>query len=152
MTRPGRGHGFWILQAPGWLLVLYLVIAQAIPAFSYELGVRMGTQESAAQISEVGVAFFYGFAFGDLVIYIPLLAMGLIGVWRGDGWGSVVLGASLGISAYWPVVSLAALVDARDAPGWNLNEETAFWVVLPLIVLWSLWGLYWLIHDSQTDR
>jgi len=74
-----RGPEHRWLQIPGWLLLAYLVYAQAIPAFDYELGIRMGTQESAQRITEVGVAFWYGFAFADLVIYIPLLGAGLIG-------------------------------------------------------------------------
>ena len=53
---------FWFVQIPGWLLFLYLVIAQCIPAFSYQIGVRMGTQEPAENITEVGVAFFKGLA------------------------------------------------------------------------------------------
>lgn len=52
-----QGFRFWSLQGPGWVLLLYLVYAQAIPAFDYDLGVAMGTQESAARITEVGVAF-----------------------------------------------------------------------------------------------
>ncbi len=67
-----RNIKIWILHVPGWLLVFYLIYAQAIPAFDYELGVSMGTQESADIISDVGVAFWYGFAFGDLIIYIPI--------------------------------------------------------------------------------
>ena len=67
--------GFWVLQAPGWLLFVYLVYAQAIPAFDYQLGVAMGTQEPAARVSEVGVAFWWGFAFADLVAYLPLLGL-----------------------------------------------------------------------------
>ena len=63
----------WLIQGPGWLLLLYLVYAQAIPAFNYETGVAMGTQESAEVVSDVGVAFWYGFAFGDLLAYIPFL-------------------------------------------------------------------------------
>jgi len=78
-----HGTGFWAVQGPGWVLVLYLIYAQAIPAFDYQLGVGMGTQESAEAITEVGTAFWYGFAFGDLVIYIPLLFAGLVGHWRG---------------------------------------------------------------------
>jgi hypothetical protein len=35
-------------------LVLYLIYAQATPAFDYQLGVGMGTQESAEAITEVG--------------------------------------------------------------------------------------------------
>ncbi len=34
---------FWLIQGPGWALVAYLVWAQCLTAFSYALGVRMGT-------------------------------------------------------------------------------------------------------------
>ena len=135
-----RGAEYWWLQIPGWLLLVYLVYAQAIPAFDYQLGVRMGTQESAQKITEVGAAFWYGFAFSDLVVYIPLLGAGLIGHWRGRRWWRAIFGAALGISVYWPVVVLAAAVDARDASGWDI-DEAAYWIVLPIIVAWALWGL-----------
>jgi hypothetical protein len=137
-----RDFNFWLIQAPGWLLLLYLIYAQAIPAFNYETGVIMGTQEAAEVVSEVGVAFWYGFAFGDLIVYIPLLAIGLIGYWLGKSWGRVILGAALGVTAYWPVVCLAAVVAARDATDWNLVNETPYWIVLPLITLWGAWGLW----------
>ena len=42
-----RNAGFWIVQIPGWILLGYLVYAQAVPAIDYDLGVAMGTQESA---------------------------------------------------------------------------------------------------------
>ena len=137
-----RDINFWLIQTPGWLLLLYLIYAQAIPAFNYETGVIIGTQEAAEVVSEVGVAFWYGFAFGDLIAYIPLLAIGLIGYWLGKGWGDLILGAALGITVYWPIVCLAAVVAARDATGWNLANETPYWIVLPLITLWGAWGLW----------
>jgi len=137
-----RDIGFWLLQGPGWFLLFYLVYAQAIPAFNYDLGIAMGTQEPAEQITDVGAAFWYGFAFGDLVTYIPLLVIGLIGHWLGRMWGRVLLGAALGITVYWPIVSLAAVAAARDATGWNLANETSYWAVLPLITLWGAWGLW----------
>lgn len=145
-----RDISFWSLQIPGWLLLFYLIYAQAIPAFSYDMGVAMGTQESAEQITEVGAAFWYGFAFADLVSYIPLLAIGLIGFWLGKMWGRVFLAGALGITVYWPVVCLAAVVSARDASGWNLTDETPYWIVLPVITLWGLWGLWSIArnHDN----
>ena len=146
-----RGVGFWVLHGPGWLLLLYLAFAQAIPAFDYDLGIAMGTQEPAERITEVGAAFWYGFAFGDLVSYGPLLAAGLIGHWLGRMWGRVLLGAALGITVYWPVVSLAAVVAARDAAGWNLANETAYWIVLPLITIWGAWGL-WRLARMDNDE
>ena len=46
-----KDKGFWILQLTGWLLFAYLVYAQAIPAFDYDLGIAMGTQEPAGTIT-----------------------------------------------------------------------------------------------------
>lgn len=145
-----RRVDFWMLQFPGWLLFIYLFYAQGIPAFDYQFGVAMGTQEPPEVITEVGSAFWYGFAFGDLVIYIPLLAAGLIGRWFGSVWGRVPLGAALGITVYWPVVCLAAVVTARGAEGWALPNEVDYWIVLPLISLWGAWGLWWLTR-SESD-
>lgn len=53
-----RKPDFWWLQFPGGLLLVYRVYAQAVSAFDYELGVRMGTQESAQQITEVGAGYW----------------------------------------------------------------------------------------------
>jgi hypothetical protein len=146
-----RGIGFWVLQVTGWAGVLLLILGQGIAAFDYQLAVRMGTQESADTITEVGAAFWYGFAFGDLVTYIPLLAAGLIGHCLGRMWGRVLLSAALGITVYWPVVSLAVVVGARDAAGWDPANETAFWIALPLIALWGAWGL-WHLARARNDE
>ena len=146
-----RGIGFWLIQIPGWILVAYLTYAQAIPAFDYELGVRMGTQESAEQITEVGAAFWYGFAFADLVVYIPLLAAGLLGHWGNRPWSNIFLGAALGITLYWPVVVLVAAVDARNAAGWVIDEGP-FWVVLPTIFVWALWCLWHIACAGTSSR
>lgn len=145
-----RGIGFWMVQGPGWLLTAYLLYAQAIPAFDYDRGVAMGTQEPAARITEVGAAFWWGFAFGDLVVYIPLLALGLAGHWTARRWARGVLSAALGITVYWPVVALASVAAARDAAGWTLPREQEYWVVLPPIALWAAWAL-WHVAAGHSD-
>lgn len=148
-TKRKRSLGFWMLQGPGWLLLIYLIYAQGISAFGYELGVAMGTQEAAEVITEVGAAFWYGFAVGDLLTYIPILLVGLIGHLRCARWGRIALAAALGITVYWPVVSLAALMDARDAAGWNMSNELPYWVVCLLIASWGAWGLWFIITEPQ---
>ena len=147
-----RTPDFWLIQIPGWLLFVYLAYAQGVSAFSYEAGIAMGTQEPPEVITGVGVAFWYGFALGDLLIYIPLLALGLIGHRQGRQWCLPVLGAALGITVYWPVVSLAAVVAARDAPGWNLVDELAYWIVLPIIAAWGAWGLWRLLRTVPSTE
>lgn len=147
-----RGIGFWALQAPGWVGVVLLILGQGIAAIDYDLAVRMGTQESAAEITEVGVAFFYGFAFGDLCVYIPLLVAGLAGHWMQRTWGKVLLAAALGVTVYWPVVSLAAVLAAGDAEGWNPANVTVYWIALPIIALWAAWGLWQLLQNRSPAR
>lgn len=149
MIVKNRGLSFWGLQITGWLLLAYLIYAQGITAFGYDIGVSMGTQEPVEKITEVGAAFWYGFAFGDLVTYIPILLAGLIGHLLSKRWGRILMSAALGITLYWPVVCLSALVDARDAAGWNIGDETPYWVVLPLIAVWGIWGLVVILRESR---
>lgn len=138
-----------MLQVPGWRLLGYLVFAQGLAALRYELGVSLGTQAPAAAVTEVGAAFWYGFALGDLLTYIPLLGAGLIGHLRAKPWGRVFLPAALGITLYWPVVCLATMVAARDAAGWRLVDERPYWLVLPLIMAWAAWGLWASLREAQ---
>lgn len=144
-----RSITFWMIQIPGWLLLVYLILAQGVTAFDYELGVKMGTQEPSETITEVGMAFWYGFALGDLLTYIPILCAGLIGHLLSRAWGRIILAAGLGITVYWPVVCLITVVDARGAAGWNIGSETPYWVVLPLIALWGVWGLWAVAMGAQ---
>ncbi len=130
-------------------MLAYLLYAQAISAFDYDLGVVMGTQESPERITEVGAAFWYGFALGDLLIYIPLLFAGLVGQLLGARWGRVCLAAALGITVYWPVVCLAALVAAREAAGWNVTDELPYWIVLPPIAVWGALGLWAVLGEAR---
>lgn len=140
---------FWIIQGPGWLLFAYLVGAQCTAAFSYPLGVRLGTQEPEENITRVGVAFWWGLAFADLVYYTPLLGLALIAHWLESAWAVPVLAAALGTTVYWPISSLAAVCNARGAPGWNLPKEKQYWIVLPLIAGWAAIALVLLVIDSQ---
>ena len=144
-----RGRSWWLLQGTGWLLLAYLTYAQLIAALDYERGVQLGTQEPAAQITEVGVAFFKGFAFGDLVTYVPLLLVGLIGHFLRQHWGRIAFAAALGITVYWPMVCLAAVYTAREAEGWLLGSPIEYWAILPIITLWGVWGLWTLLQEAQ---
>lgn len=132
---------FWVIQLPGWMLFAYLLVAQCPAAVSYAFGVRLGTQEPEETVSAVGVAFWKGFAFADLVFYTPLLGFGLWGHAVGAEWAVPVLSAALAVTIYWPLVCLRAVQAARGAPGWSLPKETQYWIVLPVIAGWAVIAL-----------
>ncbi len=132
---------FWVLQLPGWLLFVYLVVAQCTAAVNYSTGIRMGTQEPAERITEVGVAFFKGYAGADLVFYVPLLGLGLFGHLISASWAIVVLSAALGVTVYWPIACLWTVRAASGARGWALPKEAQYWIVLPVIAGWGGIGL-----------
>ena len=139
---------FWIIQGPGWLLFAYLVVAQCTAAVRYSLGVSLGTQEPAERITDVGVAFFKGYAGADLIVYVPLLGVGLLGHFVGSSWSGIVLGAALGITLYWPIACLWTVRAARGAEGWDLPKEEQYWLVLPLIAGWAVLGLVAIIATA----
>ncbi len=137
--------GFWIIQIPGWCLFTYLAITQCLSALNYNLGVRLGFQDSEKDVTEIGRAFWWGFAAGDLLLYTPLLGLGLIGHWHGANWSEFLLSAAFGITAYWTVVCLAAVRTACKSPEWKILDQKAYWIVLPIICLWGVCGLSILI-------
>ncbi|MDJ0994005.1 MAG: hypothetical protein QNI90_10550 [Dinoroseobacter sp.] len=136
---------FWFIQGPGWLLFIYLVVGQCTAAVNYNLSVRLGTQEPSARITEVGVAFFKGYAGADLVFYVPLLGLGLLGHAVGAPWSGVLVSAAMGITIYWTLACLWTVKAARGAAGWQLPKEERYWVVLPVIAGWAAVSLVGLV-------
>ena len=139
------GIVFWIIQLPGWTLFAYLLVAQCTAAVSYSLGVKMGTQEPAEHVTEVGVAFWKGYAGADLVFYTPLLGIALVGHLLGTSWAEVAVAAALSVTVYWPVACLWTVNAARTAEGWFLPKEAQYWAVLPIIAFWGAAGLFLLM-------
>ena len=141
------GIAFWIVQLPGWMLFAYLLVTQCTAAISYSLGVKMGTQEPAERVTEVGVAFWKGYAGADLVFYTPLLGIALVGHFLRTSWAELSLAAALGITVYWPIACLWTVKSARGAKGWDLPKEAQYRVVLPIIALWGAVCLFVLLLD-----
>ena len=52
-TTKERGFYFWALQGPGWILLIWLIYAQGISAFGYELG----CVSSDSRVGRMGTVF-----------------------------------------------------------------------------------------------
>ncbi|MFC1501597.1 hypothetical protein ACFL58_04030 [Elusimicrobiota bacterium] len=146
-----RNIGFWVLIITGILLAILLVAGQTLAVFNYDLTVSLGLQESAEEVGKVGIAYAKGFGFGDTLIYIPLLLIGIIGLFRNKKWGFVSMFGSLAITAYWPMVCLYAVFVERTAIQLTSDKYISYSILLPLITIYGLWGMWYLYKNIKSD-
>jgi hypothetical protein len=143
-----RNIGFWILISLGILLTIMLLIGQTFSLINYDLTVSLGLQESVEEVSEVGVAWAKGFAFGDTILYLPLLLIGIIGLLKRKSWGFYSMFGALAITVYWPIVSLSTIFIGRTAVNLNPDKYVSYSIILPLIAIYGLWGM-WYLHKNR---
>lgn len=136
-----RSAGFWVLEGGGVFLCVLVLAGQTMALIDYDLTVSWGLQEPASAVTAVGVALNKGFGAADTVVYLPLLIGGLVGLWFRKAWAVIAMAAALGITAYWPVVSLYTLYAAIGAPGFTFPSHTAYTMILVPIIVYGLWGL-----------
>ena len=139
-----RTIGFWILMIFGILILVMLLIGQMMSFINNEFTVSIGLQESVDVIGEMGIAVNKGFGVGDTIIYIPLLVIGLLGLWIKKEWGVFAMASALGITAYWPMVSIFLLLFAKGSPGFNFTNFTSYAIILIAFTIYGIWGLWYL--------
>jgi hypothetical protein len=144
-----KSFWFWFLIGIGILLNLMYLSGQTMAIINYDFTVSTGLQESIDEITGVGVAFNKGFGLGDTVFYIPLFIAGIIGLIRGKIWGIYTMFGAMAVTVYWPIVSLSALYYAKNAPGFNFTNHSEYAVILSLIILYGLWGLWFLYRNKN---
>lgn len=140
---------FRILMSGAILLTILCLIGQTMAVISYDVAVSLGLQESAGEITAIGVAFNRGFGVGDTLVYIPLLLLGIAGMLKRKFWGLLSMAGALAITAYWPIVALAALFFARNAPAFKFSNYTLYSVFLFPVFIYGLWGLFYLYNNRK---
>ena len=116
---------------------------------NYEFTVSIGLQESVEVVGEMGVAVNKGFGVGDTIVYIPLLVIGLVGLWIRKKWGIYAMVGALGITAYWPMVAIFLLLFAKGAPGFYFTNFTSYSILLTAFTFYGLWGLWYLYKNRE---
>lgn len=129
---------FWILIGLGILLNIIYLLGQTMAIINYDFTVSVGLQESANEITEVGVALNKGFGFGDTVFYIPIYLLGIIGLLKRKILGLYAMIGAMAITVYWPIVCLATVFYARHAPGFHFADYTSYSIILSIISLYGI--------------
>jgi hypothetical protein len=139
-----RTPGFWIIIIVGLLVMLMLLTGQVMAFIDYEFAESVGLQEPEADITAMGVASNKGFGVGDTLIYLPMLVLGLVGLWNRKMWGVFLMVGAMAITAYWPMANLFLLFFARDVPGFGFDDFATYTILLTGITLFGLWSVWYL--------
>ncbi len=141
-TRP---VAFWIIVVFLVLSFIMLLLGQIMALIDYDSAAQLGLQESREAISEYGMQVNRGFAAGDTLVYATLTGASVIGLLLRKRWALLTTGAVMGISAYWPVVSVFMLIFLRGVPGYTLVPGLEMWLVMAIYFAFGVWGLFYLI-------
>jgi len=136
-----------------WLVMIFL--GQVMSYIDYDFTVSLGLQESKNAVTDIGVALNKGFGVGDTIVYIPLIIIGLVGMWLRKTWGLFAMAGAFAITMYFPVACLSMLLFARGTPGFNFTNFVPYTIFLTIVALYGLWGLWYLysrrdvlVHNS----
>jgi hypothetical protein len=144
-----RTIGFWVLVAFGIFFFVMLLVGQTMSFIDYDFTVSIGLQESKDMVGEMGVAINKGFGVGDTIIYLPLLVIGVVGLWFRKMWGLFAMAGALGVSAYWPMVVIFFLAFAKGSTGFDFTNFTSYTILLTPVTLYGLWGLWYLYTNRR---
>ena len=131
------------------ILTIIFLLGQTMAIVNYQFAIDIGLQEPASEITKMGIALNKGFGFGDTVVYIPMLIIGIVGIWRHKILGIYVMIGAMAITIYWPLVSLSTLFYARNIEGWGFSDYTSYSIILGTIALFGLWALIYLISNMN---
>ncbi len=144
--------GFRLLGGVGLFICVMLSIGQTMSLIDYDLTVSWGLQEPASTVTAMGVVLNKAFAVADTLVYLPLVGIGLAGVWLRKTWGLIAFSAALGITAYWIIEVLYFIYAARGLPGFILSSQTKLTLMLLPLEVYALWGLAFLYRNRDQFR
>lgn len=144
-----RTFGLTFLKITTLFLALFFLAGQTYSLIDYQQTIKWGLQESPAEVGDVGVSFLKGYAFADTIFYIPILILSVIGLQYQRKWGYYLMIAALAISVYWPIAVLYSIYEGREFMDLSVEKYTSFSIILPLIILYGIWGLWYLYHHQN---
>lgn len=150
MRGSGRPVALWIFVVFLALSIVVMLTGQTLAVFDYDLAVRLGLQESIDLVSGYGVQVNRAFGASDTLIYIPLMAVSLVGLFLRKRWSLLTTAAVAGISAYWSTTIAFAFVFLPAAQGYANVPTPAIWGFVLTYLVFGVWGLAYLLTRGET--
>ena len=150
MASAKRPISFWVIAVFLIVSMILLLMGQTMAIFNYEFAVRLGLQEDVKKVSEFGVQINRAFGAGDTFVYIPLMAISLVGLFLKRRWSLVTTAAVMGISAYWATTVAFMLILLRGVPNYSLVPGPEYWLFIGAYMIIGVWGVMYLIFRGES--
>jgi hypothetical protein len=150
MITAKRPVAFWVIVVFFILSAVMLLAGQTTALFDYGLAVRLGLQEGVGVVGEYGVGINRAFGAGDTLVYIPLIALSVLGLFLTKRWSLVTSAAVMGISIYWATTVVFMLVFLPGVPGYNLEPGLEYWLFTGAYIVFGVLGLAYLALRGET--
>lgn len=145
MITAKRPFAFWCIVGFMSVALVLLLMGQTMALIDYELAVQLGLQESVEDVGSFGVQVNRAFGAGDTIIYVPLIAVSIIGLILRKRWSLYTSAAAMGISAYWATTITAMLMYLTGTPGYYLEPGMEYWLFMDAFILFGILGLLYLV-------
>ena len=144
-----RPVAFWVIVVYLGLSVVVMLTGQTMAVVNYDLAVRLGLQEGREEMGEFGVEVNRAFGAGDTVIYVPLMAVSLVGLVARRRWAVLTTTAVFGVSAYWAATILSMLVFLPGASGYSNMPGPEIWLFVGFYLLSGVVGLIYMVFRGE---
>ena len=140
---------FWVIIVFLIISMVLLLMGQTMAIFNYEFAVKLGLQEDVKEVSEFGVQINRAFGAGDTFVYIPLMAISLVGLFLKKRWSLVTTAAVMGISAYWATTVASMLFFLPGVPNYSFVPGPEYWLFIGAYIIFGVWGVVYLIFRGD---
>lgn len=139
---------YYVLACLQAISVPVFLAGQTVSIFAYDWTVRMGLQESGAEIGESFVQVNRAYGVSDTILYIPLLTTSAYGLFRKQRWALICTAASAGIHSYWAFTHCFIFLFLSNSTAYTYQPDAGTWAFLiffvsyGIVILFFLYG-YW---------
>jgi hypothetical protein len=150
MANAKRPISFWVIIIFLIVSMVLLLMGQTMAIFNYEFAVKLGLQEDVKEVSEFGVQINRAFGASDTFVYIPLMAISLVGLFLRKRWSLITTAAVMGVSAYWSVTATFMFLFLPGVSGYSYVPGPEIWFFIGAYAAFGVWGLFYLILRGDT--
>lgn len=124
-------------------------MGQTMAVINYDYAVQLGLQEGINDVGAFGVQMNRAIGAADSIIYIPLIALSIIGLILKKQWALLTTAAVLGISAYWAITASFLLTLLAGVPGYYFEPGFDYWLIITIYITFGITGLLYLIFRGD---